>query len=165
MKKRRPRMLSPAATYPGLVGGIGTLLETSRHTAARAVNSLMTATYWEIGRRIVELEQGGRQRAGYGEELLEKLAKDLAKRFGRGFSETNLKNFRVFALAYPLEKIRQTVSDELATQKSPTRSDQSAKRAIRSTANTSWPCPTKRSWRKNSLMPGNKSSPAPSHEP
>ncbi len=72
--------------YPGLVGGIGDLLETSRHTAARTVNSLMTATYWEIGRRIVEFEQGGKKRAGYGDELLQKLAFDLTAHFGKGLS-------------------------------------------------------------------------------
>lgn len=129
MKKRpAPQLPLPAArpaSYPGLIGGIGALLDASRHTAVRAVNSLMTATYWEIGRRIVEFEQGGKKRAGYGEELLEKLARDLTKRFGRGFSETNLKNFRLFALAYPSARIRQTVSDESLAPKSPTLSGQS----------------------------------------
>jgi hypothetical protein len=48
-------------------------------------NALMTATYWEVGRRIVEFEQGGEKRAGYGEELLARLADDLTARFGRGF--------------------------------------------------------------------------------
>ena len=52
---------------------------------ARAVNAIMTATYWEIGRRIVEFEQGGEARAGYGEQLLERLADDLTQRLGRGF--------------------------------------------------------------------------------
>jgi hypothetical protein len=50
----------------------------------------MTATYWEIGRRILEFEQGGKKRAAYGEELLDKLATDLTARFGRGFSVTTL---------------------------------------------------------------------------
>lgn len=134
MKKRPPpkpaRFAARTASYPGLVGGIGALLEASRHTAARAVNSLMTATYWEIGRRIVEFEQGGNKRAGYGEELLKRLATDLSERFGRGFSETSLKNFRLFALKYPVEKIRPTLSDEFAAQKGPTLSDQSSVRPI-----------------------------------
>ena len=126
--------LPPASVaYPGLVGGIGELLETSRHTAARTVNSLMTATYWEIGRRIIEFEQGGKKRAGYGEELLKRLATDLTARFGKGLSETNLKNFRLFALTYSIEKIRQTVSDELAARKSQTVSDESSSRSILST--------------------------------
>jgi hypothetical protein len=52
--------------YTGLISGIGELLESARHATARVVNSFMTATYWEIGRRIVEFEQGGKKRAGYG---------------------------------------------------------------------------------------------------
>lgn len=46
----------------------------------------MTASYWEVGRGIVECEQGGNERAEYGEELLARLASDLTARFGRGFS-------------------------------------------------------------------------------
>ncbi len=56
-----------SAEYGGLIGGIAELLEASRRSAARTVNALMTATYWEIGRRIVEFEQEGAARAGYGE--------------------------------------------------------------------------------------------------
>ena len=76
---------TPSAEYGGLIGGIAELLETARRTAARTVNALMTATYWEIGRRIVEFEQRGEKRAVYGEELLRKLSTDLVSRFGRGF--------------------------------------------------------------------------------
>ena len=75
-------------------------------------NALMTATYWEVGRRIVEFEQGGEKRAGYGEELLARLADDLTARFGRGFSRFNLGRFRQFYLAMPSEQIRATVSLE-----------------------------------------------------
>ena len=57
---------APPPAYTGLIGGIGELLETARQATARAVNSLMTATYWEVGRRIVEFEQGGKKRAGMG---------------------------------------------------------------------------------------------------
>lgn len=53
--------------------------------SARSVNAIRTATYWEIGRRIVKSEQQGKKRAVYGEALLEKLAADLTARFGRGF--------------------------------------------------------------------------------
>ena len=102
MKPPAKTPAAPADAYPGLIGGIGTLLETARHASARAVNSLMTATYWEVGRRIVEFEQGGKKRAGYGEELLKRLAVDLTARFGRVFSYTNLKKYRQFALAYPV---------------------------------------------------------------
>jgi predicted nuclease of restriction endonuclease-like (RecB) superfamily len=67
----------------------------------------MTATYWEIGRRIVEFEQGGGKRAQYGKALLKRLSEDLARRFGRGFSERNLEQMRLFYEGWP---ISQTVS-------------------------------------------------------
>jgi predicted nuclease of restriction endonuclease-like (RecB) superfamily len=65
----------------------------------------MTATYWEIGRRIVEYEQGGKARAEYGEALLERLSADLTRGFGRGFGVDNLQRFRLFYLAYPPNEI------------------------------------------------------------
>jgi len=60
----------------------------------------MTATYWEIGRRIVELEQGGEERAEYGKEMVKRLAVDLTGRFGRGFASRTLYRMRRFHLAY-----------------------------------------------------------------
>lgn len=56
----------------------------------------MTITYWQIGRRIVEQEQEGADRATYGEELVARLAKDLSARFGRGFSRSNVFQMRQF---------------------------------------------------------------------
>jgi len=70
----------------------------------------MTATYWEIGRRIVEFEQGGADRATYGDTLIERLAKDLTQRFGRGFSRQNLGQMRAFYRAWPAQIICQTLS-------------------------------------------------------
>ncbi|KAF1037853.1 hypothetical protein BLA6993_05204 [Burkholderia lata] len=102
------RAVVPAG-YAGVHSGIVELLEAARHAAARKVNALMTASYWEIGRRIVEAEQQGRRRAGYGEQLIERLANDLTGRFGRGFSRQNLQQMRSFFLTWP---IRQTVSGE-----------------------------------------------------
>ena len=106
---------TPGATirdYDEVLSGVVELLEQARHAAARAVNAIMTATYWEIGRRIIEFEQGGEARAGYGEQLLERLAEDLTKRFGRGFSRQNLQQMRQFYSAWPPDRIRQTVSGE-----------------------------------------------------
>lgn len=91
---------SNSARYPTLLTGIGALLEDSRRAVVRAANCFMTATYWEIGRRIVEFEQGGKKRAEYGEELLVRLAEDLSARHGRGFSYTNLNKYRQFFLLY-----------------------------------------------------------------
>ena len=89
--------------YAALVADLNRLLESARRVAARSVNTVMTATYWEFGRRLVEFEQGGERRAGYGEVLLERLAADL-KLMGRGFSVTNLKNFRTFYLYWPIQQ-------------------------------------------------------------
>jgi len=96
--------------YAGLVGDIAGLLKSARRTSARAVNAVMTATYWEVGRRIVEYEQGGKARAEYGEALLKQLAADLTARVGRGFGVDNLQRFRVFYLAYPPNLIYATAS-------------------------------------------------------
>lgn len=70
----------------------------------------MTAAYWLIGHRIVELEQLGDERAEYGTALIERLAADLTRRFGRGFSRQNIQNMRLFYLSYPQDQIHQTPS-------------------------------------------------------
>jgi hypothetical protein len=90
--------------YDRVLGDILGLLEQSRRTAAREVNALMTTTYWAIGRRIVDEEQGGRGRAAYGEALLKRLSADLTRRFGRGFSERNLEQMRLFYAAWPISQ-------------------------------------------------------------
>jgi hypothetical protein len=100
--------------YSALLGGVSELLESARRASARAVNAFMTATYWEIGRRIVEFEQGGERRAEYGEELLKRLAQDLSARLGRGFSRQNLQNMRLLYLSAPPDRICQTLSGKLA---------------------------------------------------
>ncbi|OFA00503.1 YhcG family protein [Duganella sp. HH101] len=99
------------ANYADIHTQIVELLESSRRAAARSVNAVMTAAYWEIGRRIVECEQAGTDRAAYGEELIEQLGYDLTARFGRGFSKQNLLQMRKFYLFWP--EILQTVSGEL----------------------------------------------------
>jgi predicted nuclease of restriction endonuclease-like (RecB) superfamily len=98
------------AGYAGVHSGIVELLNAARQTAARSVNALMTASYWEIGRRIVEAEQKGKRRAGYGEQLIARLSGDLTARFGRGFSVDNLENMRRFFLAYPRLSISEALS-------------------------------------------------------
>ena len=103
--EQKTASLTSVVDYSGLLGGIGELLEAARRASARTVNAFMTATYWEVGRRIVEFEQGGAKRAGYGEELLARLADDLTTQFGRGFSRQNLQRFRQFYLSQPTERI------------------------------------------------------------
>ena len=121
MSKRiaKNKSASPVAIgeYSGLVGGISELLDAARRASARTVNAFMTATYWEVGRRIVEFEQGGEKRAGYGKELLKRLAEDLSTQLGRGFSRQNLQNMRQFYLAAPPNQICQTLSGKLTEPK------------------------------------------------
>ena len=89
---------------------IAELLNIARTKAYRAVNSIMVETYWKIGQRIVEEEQGGTARAEYGSKLIENLSKYLTDTFGKGFSEANLRNMRSFYIAYP-EFDRQCLAD------------------------------------------------------
>lgn len=100
--------------YSAVHSEIVRLLDTARGAAARSVNAVMTATYWEIGRRIVDLEQEGQDRAAYGESLIERLSADLTQRFGRGYSRQNLQQMRGFYLAWPQQGIRQTLSGNSA---------------------------------------------------
>jgi len=97
--------------YDAVLTGLVDLLDQARRQAARSVNAVMTATYWEIGRRLVEVEQGGQGKADYGQQIVERLSHDLTARFGRGFGRRNLFQMRAFYLAY-LQKV-QTVSAQL----------------------------------------------------
>lgn len=109
-----------SANYSSLIKNISFVLEAARRTSARAVNAILTATYWEIGRRIVEYEQTGFERAEYGHQLLQNLSSDLTKIFGRGFSVDNLESMRLFYLTYLLEGISETKSRKLIKEKSDT---------------------------------------------
>jgi len=92
------------------VTGVVGLIEQARLVAVRSVNVVLTSTYWLAGHRIVEHEQSGSERAGYGEALLKRLAEDLTAKLGRGFSERNIRQMRQFYLGWPNP---QTVSAEL----------------------------------------------------
>ena len=87
--------------YSAILAEISELISEGRRSAARAVNAAMTTTYWRIGQRIVEAEQRGAARAGYGEELIKRLSHDLVQRAGRGFGARNLAHMRRFFLDYP----------------------------------------------------------------
>ncbi|WP_234745689.1 PDDEXK nuclease domain-containing protein [Burkholderia sp. WTPI3] len=117
------------ATYAGLHSEIAEVVASTRAAAARSVNALMTATYWEIGRRIVLFEQGGDERAAYGEAVIRRLGGDLSQRFGRGFGWRNIAQMRAFYLAWPADRIVQTLSAQSAAPKIvPTPSAKSATR-------------------------------------
>ena len=100
--------------YSAIQTEIFQLLDVARSAAVRSVNALMTATYWKIGRRIVDFDQGGQDRAAYGEALIERLSADLSLRFGRGFSRQNLWQMRAFHQAWPEAAIVQTPSGQSA---------------------------------------------------
>jgi predicted nuclease of restriction endonuclease-like (RecB) superfamily len=108
----------PTQPYEAVHGGIVDLLQSARVAAARSVNALMTASYWEIGRRIVEAVQEGNARAEYGRQLIQQLSVDLSAQFGRGFGVDNLENMRRFYLAYPASHISETLSRKLAVTES-----------------------------------------------
>src|SRR5579872_1497641 len=95
-KRNKSAMPTRISGYDGLLGEITEILDVSRRATVRSINSILTATYWEIGRRVVEFEQRGELRAEYGDELMQRLAHDLSKRHGRGFSDRNLLNMRTF---------------------------------------------------------------------
>ncbi len=103
-RKQKDNELVPVggADYDGLLSGLSALLDQSRRSAARAVNAVLAATYWEVGRRVVEFEQGGREKAGYGEAVIDRLAADLTKSYGRGFSRSNLFQIRSFYLGWEI---------------------------------------------------------------
>ena len=107
------------SNYSAWSGGIAALLEEARRQSARSVNAILTATYWEIGRRIVEFVQQGETRAEYGDEVLKRLSADLTKRFGRGFGPVNLNEMKRFFLAWPTEMIFQTLSEKFAKSSRP----------------------------------------------
>lgn len=80
---------------------VRTILQNARNKAYLSVNFIMVEAYWQIGKRIVEQEQRGKERAAYGEGLLKMLSKELTNEFGQGFSIANIKNFRQFYLIFP----------------------------------------------------------------
>ncbi len=97
MTKKKNNIPTLDNNYTSLIKDISSILETARRTSARAVNTILTATYWEVGRRIVEYEYKGMDRSEYyGDRLIENLANDLTSKFGRGFGKSNIflmKNF------------------------------------------------------------------------
>jgi predicted nuclease of restriction endonuclease-like (RecB) superfamily len=108
---------SPGEPLLPLVKEIRDLVQSARRTAAQNVNTLQVVTNFEIGRRLVEYEQKGSRRAGYGEQILDEISQRLTEEFGRGFSSTNLRYMRRFYLEYndSPPQIQQTVSAKSMT--------------------------------------------------
>ena len=99
------------AKYSNLIKNIGQILALGRQQAYSAVNDVLIQAYWKIGRHIVVYEQENNMKAEYGSELLDRIAHDLRKKYGRGFSRSNVYTMRQFYLKCP--KI-QTLSGKLS---------------------------------------------------
>ena len=97
--------------HQDIFNNIKQLMDQARNRVSREVNNILIQTYWEIGRIIVEDEQGNLERAEYGKKLITDLSKRLTKEYGKGFSRANLQNMRNFYLLYP---ICQTLSSKLS---------------------------------------------------
>ena len=94
--------------YRYVIDDVKQIIINGRNIAYGAVNSALLLTYWNIGKRIIEVEQDGKQRADYGKQLIKVLSDVLTKEFGKGFSERNLADFRKFYHFFPDEQILQT---------------------------------------------------------
>jgi len=93
---------TPEPALQPLLGNLAGLIRQARQQAIRAVDVLQVQTCWQIGRHIVEFEQGGEARAGYGRQLLPSLAEALTAEFGKGFDASNLRYMRLFYQAFPI---------------------------------------------------------------
>ena len=88
--------------HQDVYNNIKQLMDQARNRVSREVNTILVQTYWEIGRLIVENEQGNLERAEYGKKLIADLSKRLTKEYGKGFSKSNLFNMRNFYLTFPI---------------------------------------------------------------
>jgi hypothetical protein len=123
VSRKKARSTGPTSQSQGAVVAqsdfyqtVAKILRAARANAYRAVNFAMVEAYWNVGRTIVEEEQRGLERAKYGTALLRNLSTKLTQEFGRGFTETNLKYFRQFYLAFSADAargIRHTLCDQL----------------------------------------------------
>ena len=109
-----------------LVNDLRSIVSKARSKAFAAVNYSLVERNWRIGQRIVEQEQNGASRAEYGKHVIEIASAALTKEFGKGFSETNIMNFKKFYLKFKELTIPQTLSEEFKKQKHQTLSDKSS---------------------------------------
>jgi len=105
--------LADLTTTTNIVQDVRTILHEARQLTARVINSTMVTAYWLIGKRIVVEEQQGQDTAKYGEQILQKLSRELTTEFGNGFSYANLRNMRQFYRTYPNEQICYTLCSKL----------------------------------------------------
>lgn len=99
---------TPDAGLAQLLASLGQIIQQARQRATQAVDVVQVQTCWELGRHIVEFEQGGQARAVYGQRLLPTLAQSLTAQFGKGFDERNLRHMRAFYGAFPIRNALRT---------------------------------------------------------
>lgn len=109
-----------------LVNDLRSIVSKARSKALAAVNYSLVERNWRIGKRIVEQEQNGASRAEYGKHVIEIASAALTEEFGKGFSYTNIANYKRFYLTFNNLQILQTVSEEFKKQKHQTLSDESS---------------------------------------
>ena len=109
-----------------LVNDLRSIVSKARSKAFAAVNYSLVERNWRIGQRIVEQEQNGASRAEYGKHVIEVASAALTEEFGKGFSYTNIANYKRFYLTFNNLQILQTVSEEFKKQKHQTLSDESS---------------------------------------
>lgn len=128
MNKKASITTGSSDSLAPLIAEVRTLIQSARTAAASTINTLQVMTNYEIGRRIVEHEQQGEKRAGYGTALLKDLSLRLSEEFGRGFSPVNLSHMRRFFLTWkdrgqifqsPTEKLQNKDSNHRLEFKNP----------------------------------------------
>jgi hypothetical protein len=142
------KMMGPV-NYNNLLGRIANILVEARTKVVREINKAQVLAYWEIGREIIEFEQKGKLRAEYGEELILRLAKDMTKRLGKGFSKSNIFLMRQFYLTYP-EKFQTLSGKSSKAQKFQTPSEISKTLSRKSTI----PQTLSAEWQKSQTVSG-----------
>lgn len=90
-----------SALTPSFINEMKQIVQQARQKTYAAINAAMVEAYWQLGKRIVEQEQAGKERANYGKQLLKSLSEELTKEFGKGFSTNSLYYFRQFYITFP----------------------------------------------------------------
>jgi len=108
----RSKATVPTPTADRLLGDIRVLIESAREQTARAVNTALVGLYWHIGNRIRQ-DILGEKRAGYGEQIVESLSRQLTAEYGRGFGRRSLFRMIQFAEAFPDDRIVSALSTQL----------------------------------------------------
>ena len=136
MRRSVSKPAEAEARYQSVFGDVSRIIDDARGSAARSVNAVMTAAYWLIGPHIAEFEQQGKERAGYGEEILRRLSADLSARYGRGFSIRNVWQMKALYLAWPIPQTTSAESEGGATP--PTATAESSLAGIASRFTLPW---------------------------